>query len=276
MKRAQQHQVLEWSFTSEELHPDPFNTVQLDVLFTGPDDRQLLLPAFWTGDQTWNVRYSSGKLGVHRYESRCSLPTGTGLHGHPGELEILPYTGANPLLQRGPLRLAPSRRHLEHQDGTPFLWQGDTWWMGLCERLRWPKDFQELNADRAKKGFGVVQIIAGLYPDMEPFDERGRNEAGFPWEKDFSRINPSYFGQADLRLAHLVRTGLVPCIVGSWGYFMDFAGPQVLEKHWRNPVARYGAYPVVWCVAGEALMFYYLKPRSQEEADAYRRELRAK
>ena len=25
-----------------------------------------------------------------------------------------------------------------------------------------------------------------------------------------------------------------------------------LKKHWRNLVARYGAYPVVWCVAGEA------------------------
>ncbi len=276
MKRAQQHQVLEWSFTSEQVHADPFNTVEVDVLFTQPDGRELLLPAFWAGDQTWKVRYASSQLGVHRYESRCSLAGDTALHGQAGSLEILPYTGENALLRHGPLRLANSRRHLEHRDGKPFFWLGDTWWMGLCERLRWPEDFQELTADRVKKGFSVVQIVAGLYPDMEPFDERGRNEAGFPWEKDFSRINPAYFDQADLRLAHLVRAGLVHCIVGSWGYFMDFAGPEVLARHWRYLVARYGAYPVVWCAAGEALMFYYLKPKSQEEADAYRQELRRK
>jgi hypothetical protein len=131
--------------------------------------------------------------------------------------------------------------------------------MGFTRRLRWPADFQELTADRVAKGFTVIQIIAGLYPDMAPFDERGANEAGFPWTSDFSRINPAYFDMADLRIAHLVRSGLVPCIVGSWGYFMGFAGASVLKKHWRNLVGRYSAYPVIWCVAGEALMDYYVK-----------------
>ena len=93
---------------------------------------------------------------------------------------------------------------------------------------------------------------------------RGANEAGYPWETDFSHINPAYFDMADLRVAHLVRSGLVPCIVGEWGYFMAFAGIDVLKKHWRNLIARYGAYPVVWCLAGEALMTYYVKSNGQE------------
>ena len=80
----------------------------------------------------------------------------------------------------------------------------DTWWMGLCQRFQWPADFQQLTADRAAKGFTVVQIVAGLYPDMPAFDPRGANEAGFPWEKDYARINPAYFDMADLRIQHLV------------------------------------------------------------------------
>jgi hypothetical protein len=40
-----------------------------------------------------------------------------------------------------------------------------------------------LAEDRKRKGFNVVQIVAGLYPDMHPFDPRGANEAGFPWEE---------------------------------------------------------------------------------------------
>ncbi len=64
-----------------------------------------------------------------------------------------------------------------------FCWLADTWWMGLCDRLAWPEDFQRLTADRREKGFNVIQIVAGLYPDMPAFDQRGRNEAGFPWER---------------------------------------------------------------------------------------------
>ena len=122
----------------------------------------------------------------------------------------------------------------------------------------------ELAADRTAKGFTVIQIIAGLYPDMPPFDERGANEAGFPWEKDFSRINPAYFDLVDLRMAHLIQSGLVPAVVGFWGYFLDFAGAEVLKKHWRYLIARYGAYPVVWCCAGEALMPYYQSEAFEE------------
>jgi hypothetical protein len=147
--------------------------------------------------------------------------------------------------------------------------------MGLCDRLVWPSGFQELAADRVAKGFSIVQIVAGLYPDMEPFDDRGANEAGFPWSRDFSTVNPAYFDMADLRIAHLVRSGLVPCIVGFWGFFLDVAGSEVLRNHWRYLVARYGAYPVVWCVAGEALMRYYLSDdwlSETREAPAEKRE----
>ena len=166
--------------------------------------------------------------------------------------------------RHGPIRVAADRRHLEHADGTPFLWLGDTWWMGLCRRLRWPDDVRELAADRAAKGFNVIHLVAGLYPDMDPFDERGAGDGGFPWAEDFSTINPAYFDAADLRIAHLVRSGMVPCVVGFWGYFLDVAGAGVLKAHWRNLIARWGAYPVAWCVAGEALMPFYTSEANRE------------
>lgn len=260
MKYVAQNCVAEWAFTSGKVYDDPFNSITLDLIATDPDGKEHILPAFWAGEQTWRVRYASPKVGTHHYRTLCSDTASADLHGQTGTLEVTPYTGDNRLLQRGPLRVAADKRHLEHCDGTPFFWLGDTWWMGFCKRLKWPEDFQELTADRVAKGFTLIQIIAGLYPDMPPFDERGANEAGFPWERDFSRINPAYFDMADLRVAHLVRSGLLPCIVGFWGFFLDFAGPDVLKKHWRYLIARYGAYPVVWCAAGEALMPYYLSP----------------
>ena len=71
-------------------------------------------------------------------------------------------------------------------------------------------------------------------------------------------INPIYFDMADLRIQWLVHSGLVPCIVGCWGYYLPLLGIEKMKKHWRYLVARWGAYPVIWCLAGEALMPFYL------------------
>ena len=215
------------------------------------------VPAFWAGANEWRVRFAPPEAGEYRIETVCTDAGNRDLHGQTGVLTALPYSGRDPLLSHGPIRVARDRRHLEFADGTPFLWLADTWWMGLTRRLKWPRDFQRLTADRVAKGFNVVQIVAGLYPDMPAFDERGANEAGFPWERGFDRIIPAYFDLADRRIRALVEAGLVPCIVGCWAYFLPWMGLEKMKRHWRYLVARWGAYPVVWCLAGEAAMVYY-------------------
>ena len=260
------HCVVEWSYSSGKAYADPFNEVELDVVFTDPQGREQTVPAFWAGEQTWRIRYSPA--GAGRYSYRTVASDNGDLHGRQGVLEVSAYQGDNPLRKHGPMRVAADQRHFEHEDGTPFFWLGDTWWMGLCSRLRWPEDFQELAADRVRKGFTVIQIVAGLYPDMPPFDPRGANEGGFPWEADYARINPAYFAAADLRIEYLVERGLTPCIVACWGYFLPIMGIPKIKKHWRYLIARWGAYPVVWCLAGEGAMPNYLSKTPKEDAAA--------
>lgn len=268
MNLQPQNVVSEWVFRAEARYRDPGNEVLLDAVFITPDDQEHLIPAFWDGGDLWRVRYASPLLGLHRFRTVCSNSADAGLHGQEGEVTIFPYEGDNPLYQHGPVRVAANRRHLEHTDGTPFFWLGDTWWMGLSRRLTWPQGFQTLALDRITKGFSVIQIVAGLYPDMPPFDERGANEAGFPWEPEYERLNPAYFRYADRRLQYLVETGLMPCIVGCWGYFLPWMGVEKLQQHWRNLVARYGAYPVVWCLAGEWDMPYYLAKNKEQAKES--------
>jgi hypothetical protein len=265
--RAAQHEMVEWSFRSQRSYADPFNQVALDLEVSGPAGRTWRAPGFWAGGDTWRARFAAPELGTYTLRSVCSVVEDPGLHGWEARLDVESYRGPNPLLIHGPLRVAPSRRTLEHADGTPFFWLGDTWWMDLCERLKWPEEFQLLAADRAEKGFSVIQIVAGLYPDMPAFDPRGANEAGFPWEEGYARINPAYFDLADRRIGCLVDTGLAPCILACWGYYLPLLGVEKMKQHWRYLVARWGAYPVVWCLAGEAAMPYYLsedKPRDRD------------
>lgn len=267
MQAITRNLVNEWSFASTQTYTDPFADVELDVVFTSESGAEQRVPAFWAGGSVWRVRFSSPTLGAYTYRTVCSDASDSGLHAQEGAFEVTPYTGPNPLYQHGPITVAADRRHLEHVDGTPFLWLADTEWMGLCKRLGWPDDFQSLALDRANKGFSVVQIIAGLYPDMGPEDERGLNEAGFPWEIGFTRINPAYFDMADRRLFYLMDLGLVPCIVGCWGYYLPVLGEEKMRQHWRYLIARYGAYPVIWCAAGEATMPYYTTTEDRQEYD---------
>ncbi|MGO9201517.1 MAG: DUF4038 domain-containing protein [Limisphaerales bacterium] len=252
--------MVEVAFNSSRAYADPFNQVTLEVTFTEPQGAELRVPAFWAGSNVWKVRYASPVAGTHRFRSQCSESHDQGLHGITGKVEIHPYAGGNPLYVHGPLRVASSGRYLEHLDHTPFFWLGDTWWMGLCHRLRWPEEFRALAADRKEKGFNVIQIVAGLYPDMPPFDPRGANETGCPWETNYARIRPEYFDAADQRLGCLVQQGFTPCIVGAWGYFLPWMGVEKMKAHWRYLIARYGAWPVVWCAAGEANLPWYLAP----------------
>ncbi len=250
--------MTELTFQSASDHADPFNTVTLDAVVTTPSGAKLRVPAFWAGKNIWKVRYASPEVGTHHFATECNQSSDTGLHGTQGQIEVQPYTGSNPLYQHGPIRVAANKRHFEHADGKPFFWLGDTWWMGLCHRMQWPDDIHKLTADRKQKGFNVIQIVAGLYPDMHPFDPRGANEAGFPWQPEYAAIRPEYFDAADERLMYLVDQGFTPCIVGAWGYFMPWMGVEKMNQHWRYLIARYGAMPVVWCAAGEANLPWYL------------------
>ncbi|MFN7929483.1 MAG: DUF4038 domain-containing protein [Blastocatellia bacterium] len=250
----------ELTFVAQRSHTDPFNEVTLDVEFTAPDNTVKRVPAFWAGGTTWKVRYASPLRGLHHWRSICNDTEDAGLQSVKGAVEVIPYHGRNPLFLHGPVRVAADQRHFAYRDGTPFFWLGDTWWMGLCQRLHFPDEFQQLAADRKEKGFNVIQIVAGLYPDMFPFDPRGANEAGFPWEADYARIRPAYFDAADARLRYLANEGFTVCLVGAWGYFLPMMGEAKMQAHWRYLIARYSAWPVVWCAAGEANLPWYQAP----------------
>jgi len=247
--------VVETSFQSQKPYANPFIDVELDVVFSAPDGTALKVPAFWAGGDTWKVRYASPLAGVHRYRTVCSDTSDSGLHGVEGQVQIVAYTGDNTLYRHGPLKIAADQRHFAHADGTPFFWLGDTWWKCLAKRLDWD-GFRELTADRKTKGFTVVQIVCVPYPDEDSFEEMWENEGGKPYlDKAFTQVNPDYFDYADRRFRHLIDEGIVPAIVGAWARHdcdaMKVAGVEGLKRHWRHLVARYGAFPVVWIVAGE-------------------------
>ncbi|HET6452949.1 MAG TPA: DUF4038 domain-containing protein, partial [Armatimonadota bacterium] len=186
---------------------------EVEVIFADKDGVEWRVPAFWAGGVDYRVRFAAPSAGRYTYRTP---------DGQTGELEVAPYDGENSLYQHGRLRVAANRRTLEHADGTPFFWLGDTWWMGLTKRLDWPDGFEMLTADRVAKGFNLVQIVAGPLPNFQAETESWHpmqaNEAGWSWEEGWARINPAFYDAADRRIAYLVENDIVPCIVGMWSF----------------------------------------------------------
>lgn len=262
-----QNQVIEFSFNSSKIYKDPFNEIDLDVIFIDPNGKKLMVPAFWDGENIWRVRYSSCVIGNHKFLTKCSNNEDEELNNHSGEIKILQYRGNNNLLKHGRLKVSDNFLYLKHVDGTPFLWLGDTWWFAFAKRFEWPEIFKIMTEDRTRKGFNVVQIIAGFYGDSgKEFTENDENEAGSVWDKEFRSINPTYFDVADIKIFWLIHSNIIPCIFGAWGYYLPWLGIEKMKKHWRYIIARWGAYPVVWCVAGEARMpYYYMDYKKEKE-----------
>ena len=271
MASAKRNEVVSLEFQTPSDYVNPTKDVQFGATFTNSQGESLTVPGFWNGENNWQVRFSSHQDGEFTYVTSCSNIGDSGLHAQTGALSVAGENNTSSLTLEGPVSIAEDCRHFAHASGKPYSWLGDTWWMGLSKRL--PLDgLKDLVADRKKKGFTVIQIIAGLYPDMQWRDPRGEGDAGYPWSEDFDSLNPAYFQQMDLRLGLLIEAGLSPCIVGFWGFFMDVAGPEVLKFHWRNLIARYGALPVTWCVAGEGLMPYYLDGHKISDMEAWNRD----
>jgi Protein of unknown function (DUF4038)/Domain of unknown function (DUF5060) len=238
--------MVEFTVASAKAYADPFNDVDVDVIFSR-NGESWRIPAFWRGGNRWTVRFAPPIPGGYSYRLQATDSANPDLNGHPGNVQVIAYAGASALLKHGMLRVSANHRYLEHADGTPFYWLGDTWWMGLSGRLSW-NDFQTLVADRKAKGFTVAQMAAGLVPFEEvcPQDPGCGNEGGAVWEPGFARINPGYFDAADRRIQLLIDAGIVPEIEGAYNTYLSQMGAPKMKKHWRYLIARYGAYPIVW------------------------------
>jgi hypothetical protein len=128
-RRGMAREITEWIFVSAKPYKDPFSEIEMDVIFRDPQGKEQRVPAFWAGGQEARAlrrRCRGPSLGRDHLQRQVqpgfARPEAARWRSRPSE-------GANPLLSRGPVRVAPGHRHLEHVDGTPFVWLADTWWM---------------------------------------------------------------------------------------------------------------------------------------------------
>jgi len=220
-----------------------YRDVSLKGVFHGPS-KTIEIEGFWDGGDIWKVRMAPPEVGSWSYEVTSSEKS---------------------LQQRGSFICVESSRHgfirpnpvrpysFMYDDGTPWLWKGDTSWRGYTSLVpyegRW-KSYVDL---RAQQGYTAMQSIVVSYINGLGF---WKNEGGSCFvegtdAKDYDQLNPGYFHWIDKRLDYALDRGIVPVILFTWAQeYVNFT-PRQFERFVHYLVARYAAKNVIWVLCGE-------------------------
>jgi len=242
-----------WEGTFEAETP-PAPGTELTVGLTAPSGAQKEVSGFWDGGTTWRVRVMPDEEGQWHYETRAT-DEHPGLHGRSGQFTSEQIQSDNPFLAHGPVRLSPDRHHLEHADGTAFLYLGDTAWNGPM--LAREEDWETFLDDRKAKKYSGIQFVTHA-PWVAAFSSR-QGELAYT-NLEYFPVNPRFFRQIDARIDAINDKGFLALPVLIWAAPFDDAHkwnpgislpePQLI-KIARYQVARYGAHHVLWILNGD-------------------------
>ena len=256
--------VLEFESLCE--YENPFLDVSIWAKFVSPSGKEILREAYWDGGKTYKVSFAPTQLGVWKYE--LSAPLETGLNAVCGEIEAVEYEGDLDIYKHGFLKVSENKKYLTYNDGTPFFWLGDTHW-GFIAGEKW----DESNYDKTDSMFKYM-VDKRVSQRFTVYQTNLRSESWFRmpglsynthfWADDHLGTLPDvefYKNEVDKRMQYIADSGLVNALGFAWG--SSIVGKLELHKNLaRYMVARYGALPMVWTLAGESIGYF---PSMKEE-----------
>lgn len=217
---------------------------ELRVRLTAPSGAEHVVDAFWDGGAVWEARFMPDESGEWTYRTE-------GFLDDSGRFVAESVSGSeNPFYAHGAIGISDNARHFVHADGAPFLWIGDTAWNGALRST--PEDWRIYLADRAEKGFSVIQLVTTQW---RAADGNAESEVAYTGFDDIT-INPRFFDRIDARMDAVNDAGFLAAPVLLWTLGEPERNPGKLPedqaiKLANYLVARYGAHHVAWFLAGD-------------------------
>jgi hypothetical protein len=241
---APKWQRYELTLKSSVAYTNDFQQAEVRALFVSPRGQTNRVYGFWDGGRTWRVRFQPDFPGRWKYYTMCSDPENTGLHEQSGEFLCTAAGRVSRFDQHGPIQVARTEQHLEHENRTPFLWLGDVAWDAATQSS--VGEWNTYLTTRSNQNFNVVQWRLPL-PSFS-----GSNEAYDASDNVSPNLN--LFRRLDAKIVAANRAGLLNAIAPIWEIGVD-SEIQLPEeqaiKLFRYAVARWGADHVVWIIAFE-------------------------
>jgi hypothetical protein len=256
-------EVLTIGFRTQSDYKNPYGDIPvnknndlLKVIFTGTSgdalDKQISLIGFWYGGKEWKVNFVSPCSGKWKYKSYSSDKS---LDGKTGSFEVVEWSDQEKLsnfTRRGFVRVnrtGPLAGHFfEYSDGTPFLWIGDTWWNWTKKNIHF-ETFKELVDDRSRKGFNIGQLF---------IPGNGGQESS-SLDLTYTIPDTTHLRKIEEMIRYANSRGITVWIHGWW--IRENLNTRISEENikrwWRYLIHRFGAYNVIWVMAGEYNMYNY-------------------
>ncbi|BFT69480.1 glycoside hydrolase family 140 protein [Paenibacillus sp. P36] len=158
----------------------------------------------------------------------------------------------NKLSGRQSLKIAENGRYIEHIDGTPFFYLGDTAWE-LFHRLNRQEAISYLE-DRASKGFSIIQAVA--IAEINGLTEPNAYGLLPLIDNDPSRPNESYFEHVDFIIDYAGRLGLYIGFLPTWGKYWKTGNsniftPETARAYGQFLGKRYRTKSIIWILGGD-------------------------
>jgi hypothetical protein len=137
-------------------------------------------------------------------------------------------------------------------DGTPFFWLGDTAWSIFNHPQ--PADVDVYLADRAAKGFTIIQGVIALWD----YNNRRNPDGQLPFlNGDLGRINEAYYKNVDSIVAKVEAHGMYMAILPYWhknaGDRLGTNGnPEKLQAYCQFLAQRYARHHIFWILGGDS------------------------
>ena len=208
---------------------------------------------FWNGGSEWRVNFSPPLTGSWKY---ASLSADRNMNGKRGNFDVVAWNeeekNANPS-RHGFVKVKKDGENaghfFEYSDGHPFLWIGDTWWNWTDRRIHFDT-FKQLVDNRAEKGFNIGQLFV-------PGNGWGRESSLL--DETYTILDTEHAKKVEEMIRYANSKGITVWIHGWWSRpnLNTEVGAEKIECWWRYLVHRFGAYNVIWVLAGEYNMNNY-------------------
>ena len=259
-----QWEVYTISLKSGKIYSNPYKDIPvisegdlLKVTFLGTGgealNKKITVVGFFNGGSEWRVNFTPSFTGTWEYNT---VSTDRSLNGKNGNFEVIAWSeaekNANPT-RHGLIKVKKDGENaghfFEYSDGHPVLWIGDTWWNWTDRRIRFDT-FKKLVDDRSEKGFNIGQLFV----------------PGNGWGKESSLLDETYtildtehMKKVEEMVRYANSKGITVWIHGWWSRpdLNTTVGAEKIQRWWRYLIHRFGAYNVIWVLAGEYNMNNY-------------------
>ncbi len=140
----------------------------------------------------------------------------------------------------GPLKVSSDKHMLQHENGSPFFWLGDTAWL-LSNKLD-QTDVDIYLANRENKKFNVIQI------SIDPTRNNTNNQS--PFNNGYANPNEAYWQHVDYIVTKAAEKGMYIGLLPTWGERITNVSDAQVYGTWIGN--RYKNSPnIIWIIGGD-------------------------